>query len=430
MTSYRIRGGRSLTGEVTVGGAKNSTLKLMAAALMVPGEVVLEGVPRITDVSLMGEVLERLGARVSGSGDRLTVDSSGELSDETPYELVTRMRASIQVLGPLLARLGRARVAMPGGDAIGSRPIDLHVGGLERMGAKFTSQHGYVEGIADRLRGANILLEFPSVGATENLLMAAATAQGTTTIENAAREPEIQDLAAFLNAAGARISGAGSNFMTIEGVESLIPGFRHRVVPDRIEAGTFAIAAAATRGSMRIAGILPEHLELPLQKIEASGAEVVRGDDYVSVSMSRRPQAIDLVTLPYPGFPTDLQPPMMVMLSQASGSSILTENVFEARFLFVAELNRMGTQIRVEGHHAVIRGVENLSGAPVRVPDIRAGAALILGGLCAEGETTVYDEGHIERGYERFHEKLQALGAEIEVEPHSPAMGGFGFGEE
>ena len=430
MTSYRIRGGRPLQGEVPVGGAKNSTLKLMAAALMVPGEVVLEGVPRITDVSLMGEVLERLGARVSRVEDSLVIDTTSEPSEETPYELVTKMRASIQVLGPLLARFGRARVAMPGGDAIGSRPIDLHVGGLERMGAKFTSQHGYLEGVADRLHGANILLEFPSVGATENLLMAAATARGTTTIENAAREPEIQDLAAFLNAAGAHISGAGTNMMTVEGVEALTPGFRHRVVPDRIEAGTFAIAAAAARGSIRIVGIRPEHLELPLQKLEAAGAEVTRGDGEVSVAMSSRPQAIDLVTLPYPGFPTDLQPLMMVLLSQAGGSSILTENVFEARFLFVAELNRMGSQIRVEGHHAVIRGVEKLSGAPVRVPDIRAGAALIVGGLCAEGETIVYDDGHIERGYERFQEKLQALGADIAVEPDNPAVGGFGFGEE
>jgi len=397
---------------------------------MVPGEVVLDGVPRITDVSLMGEVLDRLGARVTTIGDSLVIDSSGELSDETPYELVTKMRASIQVLGPLLARLGRARVAMPGGDAIGSRPIDLHVGGLERMGAKFTSEHGYVEGVADRLQGTSILLEFPSVGATENLLMAAATAQGKTTIENAAREPEIQDLAAFLNAAGARISGAGTNSITIDGVESLTPGFHHRVVPDRIEAGTFAIAAAAVRGSVRIVGIRPELLELPLQKLEAAGADVTRGDDEVAVSMSRRPQAIDLVTLPFPGFPTDLQPPMMVLLSQANGSSILTENVFEARFLFVAELIRMGSQIRVEGHHAVIRGVENLSGAPVRVPDIRAGAALILGGLCADGETIVYDDGHIERGYERFHEKLQSLGADITFDSESPALGGFGFGEE
>jgi UDP-N-acetylglucosamine 1-carboxyvinyltransferase len=324
------------------------------------------------------------------------------------------MRASIQVLGPLLARFGRARVAMPGGDAIGSRPIDLHLSGLEKMGAKFSTEHGYVEGVAERLTGTDVLLEFPSVGATENLLMAASVAKGVTTIENAAREPEIQDLAAFLNAAGARIEGAGTNTITINGVEGL-SSVRHEVIPDRIEAGTFAIGAAATRGEVRLLDLRPEHLELPLQKLESAGARVVRGDGEVTVAMSSRPRAIDLVTLPFPGFPTDLQPPMMVLLSQAEGPSILTENVFEARFLFVDELNRMGSNIRVEGHHAVIRGVERLSGAPVRAPDIRAGAALVLGGLCAQGETVVYDEGHIGRGYEDYHGKLQRLGATVQL---------------
>jgi UDP-N-acetylglucosamine 1-carboxyvinyltransferase len=413
--SYVINGPRPLEGEVRISGAKNSTLPLMAAALLVPGRVVLEGVPKITDVFLMTNVLEQLGAAVSFDDSTMTIDSSGELSEETPYELVTKMRASIQVLGPLLVRLGRARVAMPGGDAIGSRPIDLHLQGLERMGAKFTSEHGYVEGIAGRLRGTRILLEFPSVGATESILMAAATAAGTTTIENAAREPEIQDLSNFLAAAGARIAGAGTNTITIDGVEHLADGVRHHIIPDRIEAGTFAIGAAASRGMVTLLGLRPDHLELPLQKLEAAGAEVMRGDGEVSVSMKRRAEAIDLVILPYPGFPTDLQPPMMVLLSQANGSSILTENVFEARFLFVAELNRMGSNIRVEGHHAVIRGVEELSGAPVRAPDIRAGAALVLGGLCAKGETIVYDDGHIERGYESFANKLGALGADITV---------------
>jgi UDP-N-acetylglucosamine 1-carboxyvinyltransferase len=413
MNSYRIKGQRPLEGDVRISGAKNSTLKLMAAAVMVPGRVVVEGVPRITDVSLMADVLERLGAHVTRNGTSLAIDSTGDLADEAPYELVTKMRASIQMLGPLLARLGRARVALPGGDAIGSRPIDLHIQGLERMGAQFRSEHGYVEGACERLGGARILLEFPSVGATENLLMAAVTAKGTTVLENAAREPEIKDLAAFLNAAGAQISGAGTNTITIEGVEQLSDFVRHRVIPDRIEAGTFAIGAAATRGSIRLLDVEADHLELPLQKLESAGAEVQRSDGEVRVSMTNRPRAIDLVTLPYPGFPTDLQPPMMVLLSQASGSSILTENVFESRFLFVAELNRMGSQIRVEGHHAVIRGVDRLSGAPVRAPDIRAGAALVLSGLCAHGETVVYDEGHIERGYESFVEKLLDLGAEI-----------------
>ena len=417
MRHYALRGPCPLSGEVHISGAKNSALKMMAAALLVPGRVTLERVPKITDVFLMAEVLERLGAHVSWEGDLLTIDASGDLLEETPYELVTKMRASIQVLGPLLARLGRARVAMPGGDAIGSRPIDMHLQGLERMGAKFSSQHGYVEGVADRLQGTRVLLEFPSVGATENLLMAAVTADGTTQVDNAAREPEIQDLARFLNACGARITGLGTPTLNIEGVAELGP-CHHQVIPDRIEAGTYAIGAAATGGDVRLLDVRPEHLELPLQKLEDAGAEIQRGDGEVRVTMSARPRSIDMVTLPYPGFPTDLQPPMMVLLAQASGSSILTENVFEARFLFVDELNRMGSQIRVEGHHAVIRGVERLSGAPVRAPDIRAGAALVLGGLCAEGETQVYDVGHIQRGYEDFVEKLRGLGAEVTlVEP-------------
>jgi UDP-N-acetylglucosamine 1-carboxyvinyltransferase len=412
--TYVVQGPVRLAGDVQISGAKNSTLKLMAASLMIPGEVVLERVPRIRDVFLMAQVLEQLGAVVSFEDDRLVIDASGDLSDETPYELVTKMRASIQVLGPLLARLGRVRVAMPGGDAIGSRPIDLHLSGLERMGAKFQAEHGYVEGVCDRLRGVSVLLEFPSVGATENLLMAAVTAEGTTTIENAAREPEIQDLAHFLTAAGARIDGAGSSSITIEGVEGL-SSVTHEIIPDRIEAGTFAVMAVATKGDIYLKGARADHLELPFQKLEEAGAEIHRDDGGVRVSMHRRPSALDLVTLPYPGFPTDLQPMMMVMLSQSEGSSILTENVFEARFLFVDELNRMGTRIRVEGHHAVIRGVEKLSGAPVRVPDIRAGAALVLSGLCAQGRTEIHDSGHIGRGYEKFDDKLRAVGADIEA---------------
>lgn len=414
MRTYVLDGPCPLVGEVTVSGAKNSALKIMVASLMVPGKVVLEGVPRITDVSLMADVLERLGARMELSAGRMVIDASGPLSEEAPWDLVRKMRASIGVLAPLLARLGRARVAMPGGDAIGSRPIDMHLRGLERMGAKFVSEHGYVEGACDGLRGARMLLEFPSVGATEALLMAAATARGRSVIENSAREPEIQDLARFLNAAGAHIEGAGTNTIVIEGTEALRSA-EHAIVPDRIEAGTYAIGAAASRGDVRIVGIDPQVLELPLEKLENAGATVQRGEAHIGVQMDSRPKAIDLVTLPYPGFPTDLQPPMMVLLAQADGPSILTENVFEGRFLFVDELNRMGTRIRVEGHHAVIRGVERLSGAPVRSPDIRAGAALVLGGLCAQGRTEVYDWGHIERGYEDFTGKLNGLGAGVEV---------------
>ena len=414
MKVFVIEGPASLNGTVRMAGAKNSALKLMAASLMVPGVVRLERVPRITDVDLMAEVLIRLGAVVERDGDALTIDASGDLQEETPYELVRKMRASIQVLGPLLARLGRARVSMPGGDAIGSRPIDLHLGGLERMGVKFTSEHGYIEGVADRLKGTRVLLEFPSVGATENLLMAAVLAEGTTVIENAAREPEIQDLAAFFQACGARIVGAGTPTIEIEGVDELAPT-SHRIISDRIEAGTYAIGDVASQGDVTLEGIEPLHIELPLQKLEEAGAEVTRSDTSVRVRMSSRPRSIDLVTLPYPGFPTDLQPMMMVLLAQADGSSILTENVFEARFLFVDELNRMGSHIRVEGHHAVIRGVEGLSSAPVQVPDIRAGAALMLAGICAEGTTEVHDPGHIDRGYEDLVGKLRSLGAEVHV---------------
>ncbi|HWC13300.1 MAG TPA: UDP-N-acetylglucosamine 1-carboxyvinyltransferase [Actinomycetota bacterium] len=415
MKSYVVSGPTPLHGDVHISGAKNAALKIMAASLLAKGEVTLTRVPRITDVYLMSEVLTRLGASVTHEGDTLTIDASGELSDETPYDLVTRMRASIQVLGPLLARLGRARVAMPGGDAIGSRPIDLHLGGLERMGAKFTSEHGFIEGVAERLQGTRVLLDFPSVGATENLLMAAVLAEGTTSVENAAREPEIQDLADFLNRCGARIRGAGTPSITIDGVAELHP-CSHEIIPDRIEAGTFAIGAAATRGDVTLKDLRNDHVELLGLKLEEAGAEVTRSDGQMRVRMSRRPRPLDLVTLPYPGFATDMQPLMMVLLAQAQGSSILTENVFEARFLFVDELNRMGCRIRVEGHHAVIRGVEQLSGAPVRAPDIRAGAALVISGLCAQGETRVYEVDHILRGYEDFDRKLTALGAEIRVE--------------
>lgn len=414
MKSYLVTGRTRLEGDVPISGAKNSVLKIMAASLMVPGEVTLERVPNITDVHLMADVLRRLGAEVAFEGNTMRIDCSGELSEEAPYELVTKMRASIQVLGPLLARLGKARVAMPGGDAIGSRPIDLHLKGLERMGAIFRSEHGYVEAQVERLRGTRVLLEFPSVGATENLLMAAVTAEGRTVVDNAAREPEIQDLARFLRSCGASIEGEGTHTIEIEGVERLSPS-SHTIIADRIEAGTYAIAAVASQGDVRLIECDPRLLELPLQKLEETGAEIKRGTDEVRISMSRRPSTLDLVTLPYPGFPTDLQPPMMVLLAHADGPSILTENVFEARFLFVDELNRMGSQIRVEGHHAVIKGVDRLSAAPVRAPDIRAGAALVLGAMCAEGTSEVFDVSHIERGYEDFERKLRDLGADLQM---------------
>jgi UDP-N-acetylglucosamine 1-carboxyvinyltransferase len=418
-----VSGGNRLVGEVPIGGAKNSALKLMAAALLAEGRSVIRGVPEIADCRTMAEVLDRLRVHVDWTGDQVSIDASGTLGMETPYDLVRRMRASILVLGPLLARHGRARVALPGGCNIGRRKIDLHLRGLERMGAEFSYDHGYLVGtVGGRLRGAVLSLDFPSVGATENLLMAAAAAAGTTVIENAAREPEIQDLAAFLSAMGARIQGAGTPTIEVQGADPLIP-VEHRVIPDRIEAGTFAVAACVTGGEVTLRGARADHLDLVLAKLEEAGASIGVQDDGVKVAMAGRPRAVDLVTLPYPGFPTDLQPPIMALLAGAEGTSILTENVFESRFMFVDELNRMGADIRTEGHHAVVRGVEGLSSAPVRALDLRAGAALILAALGADGVTEIADVGHVDRGYESIDGKLGALGAEISRQPIlSPAL--------
>ncbi len=414
-----VTGGRRLQGSVPVGGAKNSALKLMAAALLTEGRTVIENVPRIADCQTMAEVLEHLGAGVSWDGTTVTLDTSDARGIETPYELVSRMRASIVVLGPLLARRGRARVAMPGGCNIGSRSIDLHLKGLERMGADFSTRHGYLEARAGQLRGATIVLDFPSVGATENILMAAVAASGTTVIENAAREPEIQDLAAMLGEMGAAIDGAGSTTIEVMGSGDAGPfrPIRHRTVPDRIEAGTYAIAACITGGEVLLEDARPDHLDMVLDKLVEAGAGVELVDDGISVSMADRPRAVDFVTLPYPGFPTDLQPQLMAMLATARGTSIATENVFESRFMFVEELNRMGADIRTEGHHAVIRGVHRLSAAPVRALDIRAGAAMIIAALAAEGASEIADLHHVDRGYASFDARLASLGAELQREP-------------
>jgi UDP-N-acetylglucosamine 1-carboxyvinyltransferase len=420
MDRFVIEGGNPLQGTVPIGGAKNSALKLMAASLLADGRTVIENVPRIVDCATMAEVLEHLGASVSRDGPAVHIDTSSVHSQDTPYELVSRMRASIVVLGPLLARHGRARVAMPGGCNIGSRSIDLHMRGLERMGARFEFEHGYLETVGD-LRGAVVTLDFPSVGATENLMMAAVGARGTSVIENAAREPEIADLADFLRAMGARIEGAGSPTVEIEGVDRFRP-VRHAVIPDRIEAGTFAIAVCATQGDVVLQGARGDHLDLPLSKLAEAGAEIRLEPDGFGVRMEKRPVSVDFVTLPYPGFATDLQPQMMAMLATARETSILTENVFESRFMFVDELIRMGAEIRVEGHHAVIRGVDRLSAAPVRALDIRAGAAMVIAALTAEGVTEISDVHYIDRGYEDFEGKLTALGARIGRErEHAPA---------
>jgi UDP-N-acetylglucosamine 1-carboxyvinyltransferase len=423
MDRLLVTGGPRLSGAVAIGGAKNSALKVMAASLLADGRTTIRNVPDIADCRTMADVLERLGAGVARRDHEIEIDASGSLGLETPYELVRRMRASILVLGPLLARRGRARVAMPGGCNIGRRKIDLHIRGLQRLGVEFTYDHGYLVGeVPAGLRGAVVSLDFPSVGATENLLMAAVAARGTTVIENAAREPEIQDLARFLTTMGARIDGVGTPTIEVEGTEAFRP-VTHTVIPDRIEAGTFAIAACVTGGDVLLRGARADHLDLVLAKLEEVGARIGQEEDGVRVTLDGRPRAVDLVTLPYPGFPTDLQPPIMAVLASAEGTSIVTENVFESRFMFVDEMNRMGADIRTEGHHAVIRGVRRLEAAPVRALDLRAGAALILAALAADGVTEIADVDHVDRGYEDVDAKLTALGAEVSRQPSlSPAL--------
>jgi len=412
MDTLIVTGGHPLRGTIPISGAKNSALKLMVASLLADGTTVLDNVPRIQDCAVMVEVLEHLGASVTRAGSRVSIDTRGVHTQEAPYELVSKMRASISVLGPLLARYGRATVAMPGGCNIGSRNIDLHIRGLEQMGARFESEHGYLRAFAPELRGTVVSLDYPSVGATENAMMAGSGARGTTVIDNAAREPEIVDLAAFLIAMGARISGAGTTTIEIEGVDSFTPA-EHRVVPDRIETGTFAIAACATRGDVVLAGARAEHLDLAFAKLAEAGAEISQAQEGVRVRMAGRPAAVDFTTLPYPGFPTDLQPQMVAMLATAEGTSIATENVFESRFMFVDELKRLGADIQTESHHAVIRGVERLQSAPVRAHDLRAGAAVVIAALAADGVTDVSDMGFVDRGYEDFERKLIEAGADV-----------------
>ena len=393
---FRLEGGSPLTGAVAVPGAKNSVLKLMAATLLAPGTSELMNVPDIEDVAIMSELLRRLGCEVNHVGSTITIAVPHRPDHRADYDLVRRMRASICVLGPLLARCGAADVAVPGGDNIGSRGLDMHVDGLRKMGAHVKNEHGYLLAESEGLIGAQVFLDFPSVGATETILMAAVTAQGESIIENAAREPEIVDICMMLVGMGADISGIGSSTLTISGVNSLKP-VSHRVVSDRIVAGTWAVAAVMTQGDLTISGVSPQYLALPLEKLQTAGALVESGGDTIRVRMNERAQCVDVVTLPYPGFPTDLQP-----------------QLFEARFRFVQELARLGADVRTDGHHALIRGREALSGAPVEATDIRAGAGLVLAGLVAQGSTTVYGVSHIDRGYAGFVETLQGLGAKIE----------------
>ena len=410
---FIVNGGARLQGTVKVDGAKNSVLKLMAAALLAEGTTTLTNCPEILDVPLMRKVLEGLGCSVEIEGHTVRITTPAELHSNADFDAVRQFRASVCVLGPLTSRCGHAKVALPGGDAIGSRPLDMHQSGLEKLGARTRIEHGAVVAEAEQLRGASIKLDFPSVGATENILTAAVLAEGETQLHNAAREPEIVDLCLMLKQMGADIEGEGTSTITIRGVDKLHPT-EHEVIGDRIVAGTWAYAAVMTRGDITVGGIAPKHLHLPLEKLKSAGAEIEAYVNGFRVRMNRRPSAVDYQTLPYPGFPTDLQPIAIGLSSVAEGTSIITENVFESRFRFVDEMLRLGADAQVDGHHVVIRGQERLSSTHVWSSDIRAGAGLVLSALCADETTTVHDVFHIDRGYPNFVENLQALGATIE----------------
>lgn len=438
----RVRGGIQMAGTVHVVGAKNSALKLMAAALLAPGRSVITNVPRITDIAIMGEVLRRLGCGVRFDEDdpvdpmvayggvprsrSVIIDVPERPDIDADCDLVRRLRASICVLGPLLARRGAVRVAQPGGDAIGSRGLDMHISGLTRMGAEISGERGCVVATAPRgLRGAEIVLDFPSVGATENLVMAAVLAQGTTVIDNAAREPEIVDICTMLEQMGALIDGAGTSTLTVVGVPGLHP-VRHATVGDRIVAGTWAFGAAMTRGDVTVTGASPAFLDIALDKLVSAGAMVETRRDAFRVRMAERPRAVDVVTLPYPGFATDLLPMAIGLAAVSDGASLITENIFDGRFMFANEMMRLGADIQTDGHHAVVRGRQRLSGALVRATDIRAGAGLLIAGLCTDGITEVSQVHHVDRGYPDFVADLRALG--VEVERGSAADGGISLG--
>ena len=417
MDKIIIQGGKSLAGEVTVSGAKNAALPILVSALLTAEPCAYHGVPHLADIHTTLKLLSGLGVKLDQQrwregADDVTLQADGIDKFEAPYELVKTMRASFLVLGPLLARFGQARVSTPGGCAIGARPINLHLKGLEAMGAVVEQSHGYVEAKASRLRGAKIYLDLPSVGATENLMMAATLADGTTLIENAAKEPEINDLADALNEMGASIKGAGTDIIQIEGVDGL-HGTTHRIIPDRIEAGSFVIAAAVSGGDVLVRGARAEHLEAFLIKLKEAGVSVTADDNGIRVQRNGKIKSVDVTTLPYPGFPTDLQAQMMVLMAVADGVSVITETIFENRFMHVQELDRMGAQIQLEGNRAVVRGVGELSGAPVMASDLRASVALVLAGLVANGTTEVSRVYHLDRGYEQIERKLSFLGGQI-----------------
>ncbi len=414
MDKIIVAGGRRLEGEVTASGSKNAALPILIASLLTAEPCRYEGVPDLMDIKTAVKLLKSLGVKVDGAPGAGTVTLEADAVDklEAPYDLVRTMRASFLVLGPLLARFGEARVSTPGGCAIGVRPVDLHLKGLAALGAEIAQVHGYVEAKAKKLRGAKIYLDVPSVGATEDIMMAAALAEGATTIENAAGEPEIEDLAAILNQMGARVAGAGTDVIKIEGVERL-HGAAHRVIPDRIESASFMVAAALTRGDVVVRGVRPDHLEAFLLKLKDTGVALAIESDSVRVTGNGRGKSVDITTLPYPGFATDLQAQMMVLMAVADGVSVITENIFENRFMHAQELNRMGADIRLEGNRAVVRGVDGLSAAPVMATDLRASMSLVLAGLVAKGNTEISRVYHLDRGYEHIEKKLSALGADI-----------------
>lgn len=415
MEAIQVEGGHPLSGEVIVEGAKNSTLKLMAATILAPGVTTLTNVPNIADVHVMGKVLKRLGAEIEVADEHtLRIDTSGVDKWETPYQLVAQMRASTAVLGPLLGRFGKAVVAMPGGCNIGARKIDMHILGLEALGVSFDIDHGNIHASTPNgLIGSTVALEFASVGATENLMMASVHARGTTVIDNAAREPEIVDLANLLNEMGAHIKGAGTPVIEITGTKETLHPVEHRTVGDRIEAGTFIGMGGLAGGPLTVRGFDPRHLDLVLRKYELIGLDIERLSDGVVVRKNGPIKPTDIQTLPFPGFPTDMQAQTMCLLALANGSSVVTENVFENRFMFASELQRMGADIVIKGHHAIVHGVSRFSGAEVKAPDLRGGAALVMAGLVADGYTTVTDVHHIDRGYEGFVPKLTSAGAVI-----------------
>ncbi|HOD39000.1 MAG TPA: UDP-N-acetylglucosamine 1-carboxyvinyltransferase [Candidatus Wallbacteria bacterium] len=417
MDKFVIRGGKKLSGSVNINGAKNSTLPILAGAILSGDNVMIKNIPDLKDVRTMMDVLRSIGLRLTEDFEsrELHIKPSEKLNIETPYELIKQMRASFFVLGPLLARMGKARVALPGGCAIGTRPVDIHLKGLEKLGAKIILGHGYVEASASKLVGDNVYLDFPSVGATENIMMAATLAEGKTLIENAAKEPEIDDLAAFLNTLGARIKGAGTDVIEITGVKSLGGGM-HSIIPDRIEAGTFMVAAAMTGSNIKINNVRLDHLEAVIAKLQDAGVSFYKTGTTIEVAAPERLKPVNIKSFPYPGFPTDMQPQFMAAMTLAKGTSCIQETIFENRFMHVAELKRMGANVQIKDRSVIVEGVKHLSGAPVMASDLRAGAALVLAALAASGKSEILRVYHIDRGYESFEKKLAGLGADISRE--------------